>query len=368
MFVANKFSIRPRIRPTARDLRENHSQTPDSCAILRHNESMWAAGGKSGATGAVGTVRALTKWIAKYGDEIVAILLTLVLFVLGWQDIVGATAINNTILLVLAVMIAGNLRDRYSVHGMHERVLGELAGATEIRVLTGSQVATELRAARHTTEFWHFRGGTGTYLRAVTLPECVANSREQRRSFAMYIEIIDPTHPEVCKLYADFRSSVSPSEDEPWTPERTRKEAYATILAACWWQQTYNLLNVELALTTRMTTFRWDMSSASVIQTQENAAGQALLFPHDKTYYNYWREELKRSFAQVPTKVPMHRAGEVKLGKEPSVDEVLALFRALGIPLPSEYQERDVAQVVAKALKPRNPYATWGDVESGGSR
>jgi hypothetical protein len=55
----------------------------------------------------VGTVRALTRWIAKYGDEIVAILLTLVLFVLGWQDIVGATAINNTILLVLAVMIAG---------------------------------------------------------------------------------------------------------------------------------------------------------------------------------------------------------------------------------------------------------------------
>jgi hypothetical protein len=136
---------------------------------------------------------------------------------------------------------------------------------------------------------------------------------------------------------------------EPWTPERTGKEAYATILGACWWQQTYKLLNVELALTTRMTTFRWDMSSASVIQTQENAAGQALLFPNDKTYYNYWREELK-------------------LGKEPSVDEVLALFRALDMPLPSEYEERDVAQVVAKALKPRNPYATWEDVESGGSR
>jgi hypothetical protein len=314
-------------------------------------------------------VRALVRWIAKFGDETVAILLTLTLFILGWSDVVQAPVINNVILLVLGVMTAGNLRDRFAARSMHQRVVAELAGASEIRILTGSQVTAELRAARHDTEFWHFRGGTGTYLRAVTLPECVHNARERRRGITVRIEVIDPTDLKVCARYASFRSSVptyGPVTDvEPWTTERTRKEAYATILAAYWYRQRNDLLTVQVGLTTTMTTFRWDMSSAAVIQTQESAAGQALLFAHDKTYYQYWRMELERSFAQARP-VPIGEADAVPVGDEPSVDEVTAVFDVLGVPLPREFGPREVSEIVVKALDAPNLFAVWEEPRLGG--
>lgn len=313
-------------------------------------------------------MRALIRWVAKFGDETVAIALTLTLFVLGWADVVGATVIDNVILLVLAVMTAGNLRDRFAARSMHQKLFAELAGAAEIRILTGSQVTTELRAARHDTEFWHFRGGTGTYLRAVTLPQCVAGARERRRSIAMRIEILDPTDAAVCARYAGFRSSVpsiGPVDDEPWTVERTRKEAYATILAAYWFRQHNELLSVEVGLSSKMTTFRWDMSSSAVIQTQESAAGQALLFSHGKTYYQYWRMELERSFAQAKP-VPIGSADAVQIGEEPSVDEVTELFEALGVPLPSGFGPREVSEIVVKALDAPNLFAVWEEPRFGG--
>lgn len=317
---------------------------------------------RTSAMRAVASVRGLIRFVAKYGDETVAILLTLTLFVLGWADVIGVSVINNTILLVLAVMTAGNLRDRFATRTMHQKLFAELASAQEIRILTGSEVSMQLRAARHDTEFWHFRGGTGTYLRAITLPECVEHAKERRRSIRFSIEILDPTDRDVCEKYARFRTSV-PSigplmDDEPWTMERTRKEAYATILAAYWYRQRNDLLKVEVVLTTRMTTFRWDMSSSAVIQTQENAAGQALMFAHGKAYYQYWRLELERSFEQGRP-VPIDDAKTVPLGEEPSVDEVQDLFEHLGLPIPREFQEHEVSDIIVKALQPRNLYAVW---------
>ena len=325
------------------------------CTVLARVQ-VWELAVAPGWLGRWRAVRNLIRWIARYGDDVVAILLTSVLFVLGWQDVVGTTAVNNTILLVLAVMIAGNLRDRYNVSGVHRRMLSELTSSAEVRVLPGSQVVSELRAARLSTDFWHFRGGTGTYLRPVTLPECDRLARQLRRDFSLYIEIIDPSDVDLCRLYANFRASVGPVEDEEWSIERAQKEAYATILAACWFAQHSELMHIEVRLSNRMTTFRWDMSSESIIQTQENAAGQALLFPRGKTYYGYWRLELERSFAQAK-KVPIAEASEAPLGREPSVDEVRALFRTVGLLLPSSYTDQDVARVMEKALRPRDPYS-----------
>ena len=52
---------------------------------------------------------------------------------------------------------------------------------------------------------------------------------------------------------------------EAWTPQRTRKEAFATILAACWYRQRFTFLLIEVGLSKVMTTFRWDLSSNWVI-------------------------------------------------------------------------------------------------------
>jgi len=88
------------------------------------------------------------------------------------------------------------------------------------------------------------------------------------------LEIIDPTEEMLCKAYAQFRSALAPGSDgtgEEWTLTLTCKEAFATILAACWYRQRYaSVLMIEVGLSRTMTTFRWDVSSRSVVMTQED--------------------------------------------------------------------------------------------------
>ncbi|HEV2345824.1 MAG TPA: hypothetical protein VGS97_17125 [Actinocrinis sp.] len=310
-------------------------------------------------------MRAVMRWIARFGDELVALVLALAVVGLAWADVVGSAAVANTVLLVLAAITTANLRDRFRARAAHEELLqqleqraGELASSltsgTHVRVLTGTQIATEHAVARKGTVLWHFRGGTGTYLRAVTLPECITAARSNRRRLEVRIQILDPANEELCGRYARFRTTLAIRPDgvgEPWTLDRTRKEAYATILAACWHRQRYDLLDIAVGLSNTMTTFRWDQSSTAVILTQENPDGQALLFARDKPYYGYWDVELRSSFDQS-RHVPIEN--DVPLSDEPSVDEVTALFAALGMPLP--YSGRDVSDIVFKALRARNPY------------
>lgn len=303
-------------------------------------------------------MRGAIVWIAKYGDELAAIVLALAVAALAWSDAVGTVAVGNTILLVLAAITTSNLRDRFHGRTLHKELLTKLDAEAQVRVLTGSQLADALAAARDGTVVWLFRGGTGTYLRAVTLPECVRTARLNRRRLEVKIQIIDPTDAAVCGRYARFRNTLAPHPDgtgEIWTMDRTRKEAYATILAACWHRQRYDLLEIAVGLSTTMSTFRWDLSSNAVILTQEDAAGQALLFNSGKIYYDYWDIELRNSFGQARA-VPIQEASDMPLSDEPSVDEVIALFELLGLALPGSYEPRDVSDIVAKAIQARNPY------------
>jgi hypothetical protein len=87
-------------------------------------------------------------------------------------------------------------------------------------------------------------------VRAVTIPDCVALARREKRTFNLQVEIIDPTDDLVCRKYADYRRSLTPQPDrsgETWTADRTRKESFATIVAACWYRRHFTLLDVELS-------------------------------------------------------------------------------------------------------------------------
>jgi hypothetical protein len=46
----------------------------------------------------------------------------------------------------------------------------------------------------------------------------------------------------------------------------------------------------------------------------------------------------------------------VSLSDEPSVDETRRLFALLDLDLPGTFTDRDVADIVRKAIRPKNPY------------
>lgn len=292
-----------------------------------------------------------TRWLRRNADAVLALLVSVVVGVLAVLDVLGTDQVDAAILLVLALLAATILRDRRSA-------AQALTSASAVRLLSGLEVSQEHAEARRATEQWIFKGGTGTYLRAVTLKECIENARREKRLLRVQLEIIDPTDDALCKAYAQFRSSLAPGPDgtgEAWTLERTRKESFATILAACWYRQHFDFLSIEVGLSRIMTTFRWDLSSRCVLMTQEDPAAQALMFEKGKPYYDAYSRELVASFKQAQ-QVHIDKASELQLSDEPTIEETRELFTLLELELPYSFIDRDITDLIRKALRAKNPY------------
>ncbi|MGX1772471.1 hypothetical protein ACWIGW_10170 [Nocardia brasiliensis] len=290
-------------------------------------------------------------WFRNNVDGSFAVLLAITVGLLQFLDVIGTDQVNAAMLLVLGLVAITLLRDRHlSAKAVRD--------ATSVHLLYGPEIGHAHTLARRGTEQWMFKGGTGTYIRAVTLRECVENARREQRPLRVQLEILDPTDEQLCKTYAQFRSSLQPEADrtgELWTTERTRKEAYATVLAGCWYRQRFTFLTIDIGLSAVMTTFRWDLSSSCVIVTQDNPNTPAMMFERDKPYYRDFNRELVASFKQTK-QVPLSRTEELPLSDEPTVDQVRGVFQALGLELPAAFTDRDVADIVRRALQPRNPY------------
>lgn len=299
-----------------------------------------------------------TRWLRRNIDAVLALLISVVAGALALVDVLGDVVgieqdpINVAILIVLGLLATTLLRDR-------KLAARALTDASAVRLLGGLEVSQAHAEARQATEQWIFKGGTGTYLRAVTLKECIENARREKRLLRVQLEIIDPTDEALCKAYASFRSSLTPGPDgtgEEWTLLRTRKESFATVLAACWYRQRCaSFLTVDVGLSKTMTTFRWDVSSRCVIMTQEDPAAQALMFEKGRSYYDAYSRELVTSFKQAQ-RVHLDNVGELQLSDEPTIEETRKLFALLELELPHSFTERDISDVIRKALRAKNPY------------
>jgi hypothetical protein len=293
-------------------------------------------------------VRFLRWLIHNYDGVVTLVVVALVLGLMRFNALGSTRQIDLAILIVLGLLTYTILRERRRA----EVAGGESQG---VRLLNSVEIRRELEEARRRTNQWMFRGGTGTYLRAVTLPQCVGAADRERRHLRIQAEIIDPTNDVLCRRYASYRHTTPDSTGERWTPDRARNESYATILAACWYRQRYTtVVQIEVALSATVSTFRWDVSSSCAFMTQEDPSPH-LTFTEPSPHYNFCTRHVASSFVQA-TRVPLERAKQVHLSDEPTVQETRCVFEALDIQLPKSVTDEDVAQIVVKALHARNPY------------
>lgn len=334
-------------------------------------------------------LRKLWQGTAEYADAIVALLLAIVFGLLGALGIVSQTVTGGGILTTLAVFAIVILRDRINkvsldrdvrdATSQSREVLGKLPnqlshidqlagdvrelrglieGTAMVSALRGAEVQEAHSEARSKTDRWFFKGGTGTYTRAVTLPRCVETARQDRHSLQFRLEIIDPTDAEACKRYEDFRRSVSTAPDgsgEAWYPGRARLESYATILAACWNMQRFRLLDIQVGLTSVVSTFRYDMSSECLIVTQDDPRFPALRVPRGKSLYDAYDVELRTSFLQA-RRVQLELAATVSLSAEPTALEVETFLETLELSPKPPLDQAEAELVAQKAIHAKNPY------------
>jgi len=183
-------------------------------------------------------------WLIKEADAAVALTVAVIagLFdvIPGVPDSTMRQIVNQATLVVLGLLAINILRDRARRRpvemdvreALHDAVdvlqklpakldrmdrLEDLVDRTNrmidessvLTVLARTEVSDKLAEMRRSTDRWIFKGGTGTYIRAVSLPECVNNARRERRALLVRLEIIDPTDEDVCGTYARFRQAVA---------------------------------------------------------------------------------------------------------------------------------------------------------------
>ncbi|WP_073752384.1 hypothetical protein [Streptomyces sp. CB03234] len=284
---------------------------------------------------------------------------------IGFLDIFGDKLIESDLasgatLVVLGALAIGSLSERTRrPHAIREAMEGTrraIEDLTMVRSLAGNEVREALREARQGTNLWYFKGGTGTYLRAVTLPQCVRAAKEHRSQLNVKIEILNPADEQACNAYAQFRrmfSASRPQSGDVWTAARARKESYATVLAACWFRMQLTTLDISVHLSSTVPTLRFDLSDSSLIITQDDPSRVNLQVRRGQPLYDYYLTELHQSREQA-TAVELRNATLLSLS--PTVDEVRALFDALALPLPRTFTDADVGEVIAKALHAEDPY------------
>jgi hypothetical protein len=300
-------------------------------------------------------------------DALAVIGVVIVVTVLGTVNVISPAATVQGLPAILGVLAIVSLRDRSRsrsgdqqlVHMTKslDRVEAKIDDISSVRVIGGQDVGEMLSWARKDTGMWVFRGGTGAYTRAVTLPECIANARPGRRFLQVRLEILDPNNPQVCEEYAALyrRLATEPEDDAAtWTGDATRRELYATILSACWHKQRYAALRIEIGLTSAISTFRFDVSAKCLIITQKGPRFQAMMVEHDKPHYDYWRFELDLSFDRARQLPANTAASKVPLSDRPEVDEVRRLFAELDLRLPDEYDSEAVEEIITKAIDPQS--------------
>lgn len=308
-----------------------------------------------------GRLERLLNWIARNFELLLAVLGAITV---GFMDLFGDSLGEDTTaaatVLVLGAIAAGSLRQRARSDHLADAVDGiqrAFADMEMVRSLTGSEIGAELRTARERSGSWDFKGGTGTYLRAVTLPECVNRARGSRSNLTFTIEVVDPADARACAAYASFRRSYAPTESssdpQTWTSERTSKESYATVLAAGWHLQRLPGMTVHLYLSSTAPTLRFDVSQSRLIITQDDPARPGLLVTKNHPLYRYYSVELQQSRNQA-RKIELGQARA--LDADPTSDQARAFFEGVGLPLPTSYSDGAVREIVDKALRPENPY------------
>jgi hypothetical protein len=347
----------------------------------------WIAPACSKEPSQVDGLRQWMRWLWERVDPAVALVLAIVFSALGALGVASSGVLANAVLATLAIIAFTLLRERSgresvqatsrelkSSVDMVTDALAQLRGDvgtvgtdvkqvdkflaeldTLIQPVQPHLVGTLFDKAMLDTDRWIYKGGTGTYLRAVTIPRNAENARRDKNRRQISIEVIDPTNVPVCERYGRYRRKVGTQDPygEEWTTERVRCESYAAIIAAAYYQDTADWLNVRIGLSSTMTIFRYDMSSSYLIITQEDPRQPALKAGTNSLFYRLWSEELALSFEQSNqldlTKVARMDLAEINQAK------ASALLHTLGVPLdPSLSGLLD--EIIEKALRARDPY------------
>lgn len=149
---------------------------------------------------------------------------------------------------------------------------------------------------------------TGRHFRADTLRKLLEQAKRHRQPIRVDVILLDFRDSSLCEQYARFRQSAT-FDSSLWDVEYVQSEVLATILAIARAKAEYPLLlNVQLYLSKRLSTFRIEGSSQEIIVTREDPKDFAYRYHRSHRDYAGYAHELglirtEASVIEIPTDV-----------------------------------------------------------------
>lgn len=226
----------------------------------------------------------------------------------------------------------------------------DLEEIAKIRVIEHREIGNILEKAMNKTDRWWFQGATGRYLRTTALDRLIECCNRSGGGCQVMAMLIDPTNERLCASYAKYRLSLRDGIN--WTGELVQIEVIATIIKALNAQAANAQLNIEVYLRDTFCTFRYDMSSSSLVITKELGNAPALKCDHGGHYYDAYQGEMMfaRSQARKVENLP-DDLGRVPLD-EPAIAQLLTVLKIK----PSKYTPEMGNAIATKLADPHNPY------------
>jgi hypothetical protein len=314
-----------------------------------------------------GPLRRTFGWIGGNLDTLVALGTAIVATVAGVFGKLTSDQFSNAALAVLGLIAFAIIRDR----GMRDTLKSEITKLSllistknQLEVIPANQIQLDFEDAMRGTDKWIYKGGGGTYLRAVTLKKMGEYAQKSRAPRRVKIQVINPNCVPVCEKYSMYRQSIaSPrteNEEGKWDLIRVRQEAYATVLAACIFKTKFPFLEIELTVSDTFTLFRYDLSSQHIIITQEDRTAPALKAQAGSAYYNAYLHDLDWCFKQgIPVNIegiPLNIVG-VNCFETITRAQVKEIFKVIGLSDDAFLTDMCAGTIMIKALNAVNPYA-----------
>jgi hypothetical protein len=228
----------------------------------------------------------------------------------------------------------------------------KIARQATITVVNPKDISGLLATALEDSKEWWFRGGTGRYLRAVTLPTLAERSRNSSSGKRLHVQLLDPANRSICERYANYRRGLRSSahEAQQWTLERVRAEICGTLLAVFIKVSEYPLLRVEVTLTPTFSSFRIDLSAKYAIITKEDQRAPGVRCDQGSYFYDAYKDDMELTAqmgrsVSIPT-VPI----------DLSLPSVRQAFADLGLEI-DDLGDEFLLTSIERAKSPANPYA-----------
>jgi hypothetical protein len=185
--------------------------------------------------------------------------------------------------------------------------------------LLPSDIGSRLKALAESGTDYKLYVRTGRHFRAEVLPLLEKKATDARMHLRVEVILLDFRDKVVCRRYADYRK---------YSLQYVQWQIMATILKLIEASKNTPFLEIDLYLSARLSTFRFDGTTDEFIVTREDASDFAAQYPRSNTFFGALVNEftwVKADAFKVP-KAPSNRLPETleaMFGADPLIRSLL---------------------------------------------